>query len=72
MGKFGYNTGLGDALHRRECTLKNSKPAMIESRKTQLNLNAVNTSRKALLAEARAIRDMLGMSFRQPVLALNA
>ena len=33
MGKLGYNTYLGDALHRRECTLKNSKPTMIKSRK---------------------------------------
>jgi len=33
MGKFRYNTCLGDALHRQECTLKNSKPTMIESRK---------------------------------------
>ena len=32
--------GLGDALHRRECTLKNSKPTMIESRKTNQNINA--------------------------------
>ena len=42
---------------------------MIESRKIQLNLNAVNTSREALLAEARAIRGMLRMSSRQPAFA---
>jgi len=33
MNGLKYNTRLGDALHRRECTLKNSKPTMIESRK---------------------------------------
>jgi hypothetical protein len=69
MGELRYNTCLGDALHRRECTLKNSKPTMIESRKIQLNLNAVNTSREALLAEKEAILSMLGMSSRQPAYA---
>jgi len=44
-GKIGYNTDLGDALHRRECTLKNCKPTMIESRKTQSNINANDESR---------------------------
>jgi len=37
MGKLGDNTDLGDALHRQECTLKNSKPTMIESRKIRSN-----------------------------------
>ena len=72
ISEFRYNTNLGDALHRRECTLKNSKPAMIESRKIQLNLNAVKTSRAALLAEKEAILSMLGMSSRQPAFAYSA
>jgi len=38
---------------------------MIESRKTRSNLNAVKTSREALLAEKEAILSMLGMSSRQ-------
>ena len=29
---MGYNICLGDALHRRERTLKNSEPTMIKSR----------------------------------------
>jgi len=35
-----YNTSLGDALHRRECTLKNSKPTTIKRRKIDQKLNA--------------------------------
>jgi hypothetical protein len=33
------------------------------------NINAVKTSREALLAEKEAILSMLGMSSRQPALA---
>jgi hypothetical protein len=61
-----YNSDPGDALHRQESTLKNSKPTMIESRKTQLNLNAVNTSREAFTTFVRAIGNDMSRAFSRP------
>ncbi len=45
---------LGDALHRQECTLKNSKPTMIKSRKIDQKLNANGASRSDRFAYAYA------------------
>ena len=47
MGELRYNTILGDALHRQERTLKNSKPTMIKSRKLDQKLNANDQNRYA-------------------------
>ena len=46
---------LGDALHRQECTLKNSKPTMIKSLKIDQKLNArdlFSSGRKFAYAQA--------------------
>jgi len=52
MGGFGYNARLGDALHRRECTLKNSKSTTIKSRKIDQNINANEQSYSGRMAYA--------------------
>ncbi|KKQ27086.1 MAG: hypothetical protein US43_C0037G0003 [Candidatus Levybacteria bacterium GW2011_GWA1_37_16] len=60
--------GLGDALHRRECTLKNSKPTMIKSRKIDQIINARNSvsalraERDLILAELFGVRPSLRLA----------
>ena len=59
---------LGDALHRQECTLKNSKPTMIKSRKIDQIINARNSvsalraERDLILAELFGVRPSLRLA----------
>ena len=57
-----------------KCTLKNASRQRLKVVKLDQNINAVNTSRKALLiAEAKKIRQMLGdIAFGQSALPAYA